>query len=215
MPGPPRPSDFALGPDGFLTTNIGGCGSRLKAGMASVWPLPPRLEKAEARIREPRPYVFLRVSKLTLAKRNRRYAYSSVSPDFQSSHPRPPVTNDRSRRARGISSTSTNEQGQMETSPELLRLPADCSIGGIRIVYDLMCKALSRQTRLELDCSGVDKADVTSVQLLISTAKTAHHQGSRVRLTSVSDVLRSAIRRAGVSSRAMPESHSAQPAEIK
>jgi phospholipid transport system transporter-binding protein len=103
----------------------------------------------------------------------------------------------------------------METLPELLRLPADCSIGGIRIVYDLICKALRGQTKLELDCSGVDRADVTSVQLLISTAKTARHQGNRVSLTAVPDVLRSAIERAGVSGRAMPQSHSAQPTEIK
>jgi ABC-type transporter Mla MlaB component len=103
----------------------------------------------------------------------------------------------------------------METPPELLRLPADCSIGGIRIVYDLICNALRGQTKLELDCSGVDKADVTSVQLLISAAKTARHQGNRVRLTSVSEVLRSAIRRSAVSGQSMPESHSAQSAEIK
>src|SRR5580704_17194201 len=94
-----------------------------------------------------------------------------------------------------------------------LRLPADCSIGGIRVVYDLICKALTAQTRLELDCSGVDKADVTSVQLLLSTAKTARHLGNRVSLTAVSEVLRSVIRRAGVSSRAMPDSHSAQAVE--
>lgn len=103
----------------------------------------------------------------------------------------------------------------METRPELLRLPADCSIGGIRVAYDLICKALRAQTKLELDCSGVDKADVTSVQLLISTAKTARHLGNRVSLTAVSDVLRSAIQRAGVASRAVPESHSAQPTESK
>jgi ABC-type transporter Mla MlaB component len=106
----------------------------------------------------------------------------------------------------------------MEIQPEpqqLLRLPADCSIGGIRIVYDLICKALSGQNRLELDCSSVDKADVTSVQLLLSTAKTARHLGNRVSLTAVPEVLRSAIRRAGVSSRAMPDSHSAQSSEIK
>jgi len=103
----------------------------------------------------------------------------------------------------------------METETELLRLPADCSIGGIRTVYDLICKALTGQTRLELDGSAVNKADVTSVQLLISTAKTARHQGNRVSLTAVSDVLRSAIRRAGISGRALPDSPSAQPAEIK
>jgi ABC-type transporter Mla MlaB component len=99
--------------------------------------------------------------------------------------------------------------------PQLLRLPADCSIGGIRLVYDLICKALTGQSRLEIDCSGVDKADVTSVQLLLSTAKTARHLGNRVSLTAISDVLRSAIQRAGASSRAMPESHAVQQPEVR
>jgi len=105
----------------------------------------------------------------------------------------------------------------MDTKQEqqLLRLPADCSIGGIRIVYDLVCKALTGQNRLEIDCSAVDKADVTSVQLLVSTAKTARHLGNRVSLTAISEVLRSAIQRAGVSSRAMPDSHPVQQPEVK
>src|SRR5450631_3992136 len=76
-----------------------------------------------------------------------------------------------------------------------LRLPADCSISGIRVAYDLLCKALIGQQRLELDGSAVDKADVTSVQLLLSTAKTARHLGNRVSLTAVSAALRSAIQR--------------------
>jgi ABC-type transporter Mla MlaB component len=104
---------------------------------------------------------------------------------------------------------------EIEHESQLLRLPADCSIGGIRNVYDLICKALPGQTRLEIDCSGVDKADVTSVQLLISTEKTARHLGNRVSLTAVSDVLRSAIKRAGVASRAMPDCQTAQPSEVK
>ena len=105
----------------------------------------------------------------------------------------------------------------MEIEHELqqLRLPADCSIGGIRVVYDLICKALPGQTRLEIDCSGVDKVDVTSVQLLISTAKTARHFGNRVSLTAVPDVLRSAIKRAGVSGRAMPDCPTAQQNEVE
>jgi ABC-type transporter Mla MlaB component len=98
---------------------------------------------------------------------------------------------------------------------QLLRLPADCSIGGIRVAYDLICKALTAQTRLELDCSGVDKADVTSVQLLLSTAKTARHLGNRVSLTAVSEVLRSAIKRAGAAKREMPDCQIVQPAEVK
>jgi|ERR1700733_10644136 ABC-type transporter Mla MlaB component len=98
---------------------------------------------------------------------------------------------------------------------QLLRLPADCSIGGIRVAYDLICKALTGQTRLELDCSGVDKADVTSVQLLLSTAKTARHLGNRVSLTAVSEVLRSAITRAGAAKREMPDCHVVQQGEVK
>ena len=94
-----------------------------------------------------------------------------------------------------------------------LRLPADCSIGGIRIAHDLLCKALAGKQGIELDCSAVEKADVTSVQLLLSTAKTARHSGRRVSLTAVSDVLRSAIKRAGVAKRAMPDCQSTSNGE--
>lgn len=106
----------------------------------------------------------------------------------------------------------------METQQEpqqSLRLPDDCSIGGIRIAYDLVCKALSGQQVLELDGSGVSKADVTSVQLLVSAAKSARHVGNRVSLTAISEVLRSAIQRAGVSGPAMPDGHLVEPAELK
>jgi len=101
----------------------------------------------------------------------------------------------------------------MEAKSVPLRLPADCSIGGIRAVYDLICKSLNSHSKLELDCSGVDKADVTSVQLLVSTAKSARHVGNAVSLTAISEALRSAIARAGVSSRAMPDCHSLQQPE--
>ena len=58
-----------------------------------------------------------------------------------------------------------------------LRLPADCSIAAIRSVYDLIREAFGREDRLEIDCSSVDKADVTSIQLLLSAAKTGDAQG--------------------------------------
>ena len=54
-----------------------------------------------------------------------------------------------------------------------LRLPADCSISGIRAVYELIRKSLTHQRQLEIDCSHVDKADVTSVQLLLSAIQVA------------------------------------------
>ncbi len=88
-----------------------------------------------------------------------------------------------------------------------LRLPADCSIAAIRGVYDMIREAFSRPDRLEIDCSSVDKADVTSIQLLLSTAKTGEAQGRPVVLTSFSQNLRNTIRRAGFASEAIIEQH--------
>lgn len=83
-----------------------------------------------------------------------------------------------------------------------LRLPADCSIAAIRSVYDLIREAFQKQDSLEIDCSGVAKADVTSIQLLISTAKTGEAQGRPVVLTAFSQSLRNTLRRAGFTSEA-------------
>jgi anti-anti-sigma regulatory factor len=88
-----------------------------------------------------------------------------------------------------------------------LRLPADCSIAAIRSVYELIREAFGRQDRLEIDCSSVDKADVTSIQLLLSTAKTGEAQGRPVVLTSFSQTLRNTIRRAGFTTDAMIDQH--------
>jgi anti-anti-sigma regulatory factor len=94
-----------------------------------------------------------------------------------------------------------------------LRLPADCSIAGIRDVHDLICTTLGSQDALEIDCSGVEKADVTAVQLLLSTAKTAQQQGCRLNLTAISPVLQATIDRAGVSSESMGEEAAEQQGE--
>ena len=88
-----------------------------------------------------------------------------------------------------------------------LRLPADCSIAAIRNVYELIREAFGRPERLEIDCSSVDKADVTSIQLLLSTAKTGEAQGRPVVLTSFSQSLRNTLRRAGFASDAMIDQH--------
>ena len=88
-----------------------------------------------------------------------------------------------------------------------LRLPADCSIAAIRGVYDLIRDAFGQQDRLEIDCSSVAKADVTSIQLLLSATKTAKAQGRSVVLTAFSQALRKTIQRAGFSSDAMIDHH--------
>ena len=87
----------------------------------------------------------------------------------------------------------------------MLRLPADCSIAGIRSVHDLIRDAFSRQQSLEIDCSDVAKADVTSIQLLISTAKTGQAEGRDVVLTAFSQNFRNTLRRAGFLTEAMTD----------
>jgi ABC-type transporter Mla MlaB component len=83
-----------------------------------------------------------------------------------------------------------------------LRLPADCSIAAIRGVYDQIRDAFRAQRALEIDCSDVTKADVTSIQLLLSTTKTGEAQGRPVVLTAFSQSFRNTLRRAGFLSEA-------------
>lgn len=86
-----------------------------------------------------------------------------------------------------------------------LRLPHDCSIAAIRSVYELIREAFNRNDSLEIDCSSVAKADVTSIQLLLSTTKTGQARGRRVVLTAFSQSLRNTLRRAGFSSESMAD----------
>jgi ABC-type transporter Mla MlaB component len=99
---------------------------------------------------------------------------------------------------------------EMDETPAPLRLPADFSISGIRAVYDLIRKSLKLQHQLEIDGSDVDKADVTSVQLLLSATRTADDQGRRVSLTAISQTLRNTFHRAGIASSAISGSSSEQ-----
>ncbi|GLH81959.1 sulfate transporter [Bradyrhizobium sp. SSBR45G] len=92
-------------------------------------------------------------------------------------------------------------------SKEAVKLPADCSIAAIREVHEMIRDAFGQRAALEIDGSCVDKADVTSIQLLISTAKTGRDQGRAVALTAPSEVLRNAIRRAGFAGDAAVDRH--------
>ena len=94
-----------------------------------------------------------------------------------------------------------------------LRLPADCSIAAIRNVHQLVRDAFRREDRLEIDCSGVSKADVTSIQLLLSTTKTGQAEGRTVVLTALSQALRNTLRRAGFCGEEMIDRHFHQQKE--
>ena len=90
------------------------------------------------------------------------------------------------------------------TEPKwLLRLPPDCSVAAIRGVCDLVREAFHQQPSLEIDCSSVAKADVTSIQLLLSTTKTGQAHGRRVVLTAFSQSFRNTLRRAGFTNEAI------------
>jgi ABC-type transporter Mla MlaB component len=88
-----------------------------------------------------------------------------------------------------------------------LRLPSDCSIAAIRNVHELVRDAFRREERLEIDCSAVSKADVTSIQLLLSTTKTGQAEGRTVVLISLSQALRNILRRAGFCGEEMIDRH--------
>jgi ABC-type transporter Mla MlaB component len=96
-----------------------------------------------------------------------------------------------------------------------LRLPADCSIATIREIHGLIRQSLASQGRLDIDCSAVDKADVTSVQLLISATRTACEQGASLNLTALSQCLESTLQRAGVPAGAIAETSSPTSNEVK
>jgi ABC-type transporter Mla MlaB component len=112
--------------------------------------------------------------------------------------------------------SDTSEPMETEpTSQPPLRLPADCSIAGIRAAYDLIRHALRLSHPLEIDCSGVDRADVTAVQLLLSATRPAGGGDPRVRLTAFSQHLKTTFQRAGISRGAMQSWLSAGPNEAK
>lgn len=92
-------------------------------------------------------------------------------------------------------------------------MPADCSIAAIRGVFELIREAFRRNGQLEIDCSSVDKADVTSIQLLLSTTKTGGAEGRKVVLTAPSQAFRNTLHRAGFPSAAVAEYHFRQEKE--
>lgn len=100
-------------------------------------------------------------------------------------------------------------------SQSSLRLPADCSIASIREVHELIRQSLASQSHLDIDCSAVDKADVTSVQLLISATRTASEQGASLNLTALSQCLESTFQRAGVPAAVIAETSSPKSNEVK
>jgi len=79
----------------------------------------------------------------------------------------------------------------------LVRLPVNCSIGAARAVHGLVQTALRSSAQVELDCSDVTTADVTSLQIVLSAARSARTDGHRVALRAMSAPLTNTFDRAG------------------
>lgn len=59
--------------------------------------------------------------------------------------------------------------------------------------------ALRVDDEVEIDCSALVAIDISGIQLLISVARTAQAAGKRTRLRGPSEVLDTALVRAGIS----------------
>jgi anti-anti-sigma regulatory factor len=68
----------------------------------------------------------------------------------------------------------------------------------IEATRELLIQNIGKSAQLSLDCSAIDEADISLVQVLISARKTAQQYGTTLRLDAVSDALRSALERAGI-----------------
>ncbi|MEH3148581.1 MAG: STAS domain-containing protein [Methylobacterium frigidaeris] len=84
------------------------------------------------------------------------------------------------------------------TEPRLLVLPADCSLRTIRSLHGEISSALEDSADLILDGAGIERADVTFVQVVVSTLATAGRRAGQVTLANMPAAVEAAFRRAGV-----------------
>jgi len=80
----------------------------------------------------------------------------------------------------------------------VIQMRGECDVRNVREHHAMILDALRDRDDLGIDASGVEHADITFVQLLVSAAKTGEAARKRVRLVAVSDPLRAAFARAGL-----------------
>lgn len=68
----------------------------------------------------------------------------------------------------------------------------------IEATKDILLQHLNSSSDLVLDCSQVDDADISIVQLLLAARATAARQGAALRLAAPSAALRAVLDRTGV-----------------
>lgn len=75
---------------------------------------------------------------------------------------------------------------------------ADCTLRHAKATAASLSGLLETGSGIEIDCSGVEQADITFVQTLMAASRSCAARNLPFALTSMSDVVASAFHRAGV-----------------
>lgn len=81
---------------------------------------------------------------------------------------------------------------------ETIRFSGTCSIAGIEACRRDLVRAFGAGGSITADLSGVDKVDVSFVQLMVSAARTAAGRDGSFAIVSVPEAVAASFRAAGV-----------------
>jgi anti-anti-sigma regulatory factor len=84
-------------------------------------------------------------------------------------------------------------------SVNIVKFQSHCDIRTARETHAALLASFRSAEAVEIDAGDVAEADITLVQLIASATRTAEASGKPMRLIAVSEPLRAAFARAGVS----------------
>jgi anti-anti-sigma regulatory factor len=84
------------------------------------------------------------------------------------------------------------------SSDAVLEFKDDCTIKTALDLHQMLRAPLANGCPVTIDCSGVEQADVSFIQLLISGQKTFRSRGLDFRIGDASDALNAAPARSGL-----------------
>ncbi len=83
-------------------------------------------------------------------------------------------------------------------SSHIVSLCGDCCVARAQFVHHILRSAAESSLPTVVDCSGVEQADASFIQLLISGQKTFRIRGLNFRIVDAADALHAALARAGL-----------------
>lgn len=84
------------------------------------------------------------------------------------------------------------------SDPEKFRAETDSTLRHAKATAGALARMLESGTGLNVDCSGVEQADITFVQTLVAAERSCVARNLPFALSGMSDAARSAFQRAGV-----------------